>query len=182
MLKEKKHKKNKFKSSKFNQSWKQTFKLDSDINRKININNKEIRIFYNIASLKDVPLPSKTQLNIVYTNKNTNPAELLNAHSYDIVAFASAINKKAIKFIENAKIIVGHHFKKYHYELYKQLNKTSEIKTRLNHAKILCYKEGGSYYCIFGSGNLSINARHEFYRIYNDKNIYNFVLNCYDDA
>lgn len=171
--------KTKNRKSKFNQS-KQTFKIDSNINEKINIPNKKIIIYNDIDNLRDVKLPNNDDVLIVYTNKNTNPSDLLSVYSKDILVFASSINKKAIENINNAKIVVGHHFKKYHYDIYRELNKTSDIKTRLNHAKVLCFREDGNYYCIFGSGNLSDNARHENYRIYNDESVYNYVLNCYE--
>lgn len=154
------------------------YKIDSKIDIKSSI-KKTIRMFANVSCLSDLSLPLQNEELNVWTDKNTNPSKLLNEESSNIIFFASSINEKYIKYLTNAKCVVGHHFKKFHTKEYQLLNNP---KVRLNHAKILAYKKGKDNIVVVGSGNLSINARGEFYKIYNCKKMYDLIEKVYNNV
>lgn len=81
--------------------------------------------------------------------------------------------------IENLILLISSNFPRFAPDVWNNMQALprTEIKLEDNHTKILLIRTDNNYFCIEGSGNLSINARIEQYSFSNNKQIYDFHYN-----
>ena len=132
---------------------------------------------------ENINFPKKGTILNILTTKNNSIVDLIKGQAVEeLIVICSRIDIKSIdkiKDIENKYLILSDVVRDRKPEIYRAAESSfKNIIVCRNHAKMLLFKIKDNYYVCQTSANPSINARNEFYNIYNDENAYKKIIEC----
>jgi len=158
--------------------------------------NRDIYNTKNLDKLSEFYLPKKNECLDFITNKNLNFASFLlfidATKIKRLIIAIYRINNMAIGIISELKkinpnivieIILQKNIEKMTPDIFEKLNRMANINFIYcdNHCKFACIETIEDYFVLVGSGNLSKNARYEQYTVRNNKELFYFYSNFFND-
>ncbi|HAT75487.1 MAG TPA: hypothetical protein DCS19_01255 [Flavobacterium sp.] len=131
----------------------------------------------------NIALPENgTILSILTTLNNSSVDILQNLLIDELIILCSRIDVRSIEKVNHINqkyLFLSDVVKERKPEIFNMAEKSFEkVIVCKNHLKMLLFKIGDNYFICETSANPSINARNEFYSIYNDKNAYEKIIKC----
>lgn len=151
-----------------------------DLTFEVQYKNNEFVI---LDKFKSIKLPDPDQCIQILTTLNNSSIDLFkNLQIDELIILCSRLDLKSIEklsHIKNKYLILYEVVKEKKPDIFAAAEKSfTKVITCKNHAKMLLFKIGENHYVCETSANPSINARNEFYNLYNNKNAYNKIVEC----